>query len=134
LVPTGDVGKLIAQLGHQDPIERVSALYALARIEDTGIVRHITPLLEDSDAYIRTLAARILESMGARSSVQSLIAALGDTDGGVREAAVSALRAITKQEFRFDPRGRSGDRFDAVKRWQAWWQAHWKDFLYDSEE
>jgi hypothetical protein len=133
LLPSGEIGVLIAQLAHQDPIERVSALYALALVEDTGIVRHVTPLLKDPDAYLRTLAARILERMRARSAVQSLIEALGDTAVGVREAAVSALRVITEQQFRFDPRGRGNDRFEAVKRWNAWWEANWKSFLYSEE-
>jgi hypothetical protein len=133
LLPPGEVGELIAQLAHPDPIERVGALYALALTEDTGVVRHIVPLLKDPDAYIRTLAARILERRDARSAVQTLISALGDTDIGVREAAVSALRAITEQQFRFDPHGRSSDRFAAAKRWEDWWEDSWRVFLYNEE-
>jgi hypothetical protein len=130
LVPEGNLGTLVTQLTHPDPIERVSALYALAHVKDVGVVRHVTPLLEDKDLYIRTLTARVLERMGARSSVQSLIEALGDLDAGVREATVSALRSITSQQFQFDPRGPGGERFKATKRWQAWWTENWKEFLY----
>lgn len=133
LLPQGEVGELVAQLAHPDPIERVGALYALALVEDTGVVRHIVPLLNDPDAYIRTLAARILERRDARSAVQALIAALADTDLGVREASVSALRAITEQQFRFDPHGRTGDRFAAVQRWKGWWEGNWRAFLYSEE-
>ncbi len=134
LLPSGEVGQLIAQLGHEDPIERVSALYALALVEDEGIVRHITPLLQDADAYIRALAARILERAGARSAVQSLIDVLGDTDVGARESAVSALRAITGQDFRFDPRGPGSERFEAIKLWRRWWEENWRTFLYRQEQ
>lgn len=133
LVPEGDIGVLLAQLSHEDPIERVSALYALAHAEDVGVVRHVTPLLKDDDAYIRALSARILERMKARSSAQSLIEALGDVDVGVREAAVSALRAVTGRQFQFDPRGPGNERYAASKRWNAWWSDNWKTFLYQGE-
>ena len=133
ILPTGQVGEWVAQLGHPDAIERVTALFALATVEDTGIVRHITPLLEDEDAYIRALSARILERLDARSAVQDLIAVLGDVDVLVREAAISALRKISGQQFSFDPRGPGNDRFAAVKRWHSWWSENWKAFLYSEE-
>jgi len=65
--------------------------------------------------------------------VQSLIDALGDVDAAVREAAVGALRAITGRQFQFDPRGPGAERFEAVKRWKAWWAKDWKAFLYRGE-
>jgi len=133
LLPTGKVGELVAQLEHEDPIERVSALFALATVDEVGIVRHITPLLKDEDAYIRALSARILEKLDARSAVSDLVDALGDRDVLVREAAVSALRAISGQSFGFDPRGPGSERFEAVKRWKGWWGEAWKSFLYSEE-
>lgn len=133
LVPEGEIGQLVAQLSHEDPIERVSALFGLANVDDVGIVRHVTPLLSDADSYIRALSARILERMGARSSVLSLIEALGDSDVRVRSAAVAALRSITSKQFRFDPRGPGGERYAAVKRWNDWWDKNWKTFLYQGE-
>ncbi len=133
LLPEGEVGKLVAQLTHADPIERVSALYALANVTDVGVVRNVTPLLQDPDAYIRALSARILERMKARSAVQSLIEALGDVDVGVREAAVSALRTISSRQFQFDPRGPGGERYSATKRWKDWWADNWKTFLYQGD-
>ncbi len=133
VLPDGEVGDWIAQLAHQDPIERVGALYALAQVQDGGVVRHLVPLLEDGDAYIRSLTARILEKRDARSAVQALIERLGDTDVGVRSSAVSALRSITGQQFRFDPSGRGGDRFAAVRRWKDWWADNWNAFLYGED-
>jgi hypothetical protein len=130
LLPEGELGKIVAQLTHEDPIERVSALYALANVSEVGVVRHVIPLLEDSDGYIRALTARVLERGDARSSVQGLIKALDDSEPVVREAAVSALRAITSKQFQFNPRGPATERFKAVKRWNGWWNETWKDFLY----
>jgi hypothetical protein len=133
LIPTGEVGELMAQLAHPDPIERVSALYALALVDDPGVIRHLSPLLEDKDPYIRALTARLLEALNARSAVQGLIETLGDSDVLVREAAVSALREISGQQFAFDPRGPGDERYSAVKRWNAWWADNWKAFLYSED-
>lgn len=133
-LPEGEVGQLVAQLGHEDPIERVAALYGLALVEDPGIAGHVTPLLRDRDAYVRALSARILEQLEARSAVQPLIDALADPEVVVREAAVAALRHVTARQFGFDPRGPSGDRYAAARRWREWWAASWKTFLYADEE
>lgn len=132
-LPEGDVGQLIAQLAHEDPIERVAALYSLALVDDPGIVGHVTALLKDEDAYIRALSARILERLDARSAVQSLIDALADSEVTVREASVGALRSITGRQFAYDPRGPSGDRYASSKKWRAWWKENWKTFLYRGE-
>jgi len=132
-LPEGDVGKLIAQLAHEDPIERVAALYSLALLDDPGIVGHVTALLKDEDAYIRALSARILQRLDARSAVQSLIDSLSDTEVAVREASVGALRSITGRQFAYDPRGPSGDRYAAAKKWRGWWKENWKTFLYRGE-
>jgi len=127
------LGELVARLQDPDPVERVGALYALANVSDVGVVAHVIPLLEDHDKYIRALAARSLERLAARSAVQSLLVALEDADPDVREAAVSAARAITEQQFLFDPRGPRDERREAVGRWRSWWKANWKAFLYGEE-
>ncbi len=127
------LGELVARLQDSDPVERVGALYALAKVSDQGVVAHILPLLEDRDKYIRALAARSLERLDARSSVQSLLALLDDLDPDVRVAAVSALRAICEQQFLYDPRGPSDERAAAAARWREWWKANWKAFLYGEE-
>ncbi len=132
-LPEGEVGQLIAQLSHEDPIERVAALYSLALVDDPGIVGHVTALLKDDDAYIRALSARILQRLDARSAVQSLIDSLADPEVAVREAAVGALRSITARQFAYDPRGPSGDRYAAAKKWRGWWKENWKTFLYRGE-
>jgi hypothetical protein len=133
-LPEGEVGQLVAQLGHEDPIERVAALYSLALVEDPGIAGHLVPLLKDPDAYVRALSARILEQLEARSAVQPLIDALADPEVVVRQAAVTALRRITGRQFGFDPRGTSGERFAGARRWREWWAASWKTFLYGDGE
>lgn len=133
LLPDGELGQLVAQLQHEDAIERVSALFALANVSDVGVIRHVSGLLSDQDAYIRALAARVLERSNSRSATKSLIKALEDGDTNVRVAAVSALRAITAKQFRFDPQGPAGERFEGVKRWEAWWAENWKQFLYEGE-
>lgn len=134
LVPEGELGQIVGQLTHPNPIERVSALFALANVSEVGVIRHVSPLLEDTDGYIRALAARILERMDARSSVQALIKALDDSEVSVREASASALRAITAQRFQFDPQGPASQRFKGAKRWSDWWSENWKAFLYEEEE
>lgn len=129
-VPTS-VPELVGRLHDPDPVERVGALYALAKVSDLGVVSHVSPLLDDEDAYIRALAARTLERLEARAAVQPLLEALGDGDVLVREAAISALRSITGHQSLYDPRGTFEERQAAVERWRAWWRDHWQAFLYD---
>lgn len=133
-LPEGEVGVLVAQLAHEDPIERVAALYGLALSEDPGVAGHLTPLLADTDPYVRALSARILERLEARSAVQPLIDALADPEVVVREASVGALRHITGRQHGFDPRGSSGDRYLGARRWRDWWAANWKTFLYGADQ
>lgn len=127
------LAELVARLADEDPVERVGALYALTKVSDPGVISHVVPLLDDEDRYIRALAARSLERMEARSAVQSLLDALDDADATVRESVVSALRAITGEQFAFDPLGPLAERRQALARWQAWWAEHWKDFLYGED-
>ena len=127
------LAELVARLGDDDPVERVGALYALTKVSDPGVVSHVVPLLDDEDRYIRALSARTLERMEARSAIQSLLDALEDSDATVREAVVSALRAITGEQFGFDPLGPLAERKQATARWRAWWGEHWKDFLYGED-
>ena len=127
------LAELVARLADEDPVERVGALYALAKVSDRGVIAHVVPLLDDEDRYIRALAARSLERLDARSAVQSLLEALDDADPTVRESVVSALRAITGQQFAFDPLGPLPERREALGRWQAWWGTHWKEFLYGED-
>jgi hypothetical protein len=132
-LPTGELGELVEKLKHEDPIERVEALFALSGIDDPGIVRHLIVVLDDHDSYIRALAARILERMGARSSVQTLIVTLDDPDSIVRECAIGALRTITGEQLLFDPLAPREERLRAQERWLGWWKENWKGFLYEEK-
>lgn len=131
-VPEGDLATLVERLDDRDPIERVTALFRLAKVDDPGIVHHVIGRLEkDEDRYVRALSARILERVRARSAVPSLIEALEDPEPTVRECAVSALRAITSRTFLFDPLGPQDERLKAVVEWRRWWKENWKAFLYE---
>ncbi len=132
-LPAGDIGALVERLDHDDPIERVTALFRLATVDDPGIVRHVIERLEDRDRYIRALAARTLERLEARSAVPSLITALEDPESTVRECAVSALRTITGELFLFDPLGTREERLRVVVLWRKWWKENWKGFLYEED-
>ena len=114
-------------------MERVTALFRLATVDDPGIVRHVIERLGDRDRYIRALAARTLERLEARSAVPSLISALEDPESTVRECAVSALRTITGEQFLFDPLGTREERLRVVVLWRQWWKENWKGFLYEEE-
>jgi len=132
--PEGDLARLVERLQDPDPIERVTALFRLATVDDPGIVHHVIGRLEmDEDRYVRALSARILERVRARSAVPSLIEALEDPEPTVRECAVSALRGITSKTFLFDPLGPLEDRSKAVVEWRRWWRESWKAFLYEEE-
>jgi HEAT repeat protein len=62
--------------------------------ERDGAVPRLISLLSDSDAWVRTAAARALGELRNRSAVPALIGNLADADARVRELAVWALSEL----------------------------------------
>ena len=51
-----------------------------------------------------------------------LIDTLSDPAPSVRNAAVSSLRILTEQNFRFDPLAKEADRNKRIRAWRDWWE------------
>lgn len=66
-------------------------------IDPENVAGVLQPLLRHLDPAVRQEAARAAGSLGSPVLVFSLIQRLNDPDGGVRQAALRAVRAITNQ-------------------------------------
>ena len=120
---------LLADLQSDNPGIRLDAIYALGETRDPEVVPHLVPMLQDEDLFVRMATARMLEDLDARAAVPSLIDALEDDQSAVREAAMVALRALTGEEFGFEPVASPADRARRVKLWRDWWKKNGAAFL-----
>jgi hypothetical protein len=101
---------------------RWSAVTALGETKDPRVVPHLLAMLVDPDIFVRMATARILGDLRGSEAIGSLIDALEDEEPAVREAVVAALRAITGENFRFDPMANEAERARRVKAWRDWWK------------
>ncbi len=101
---------------------RWQAVQSLGGARDPAVVEILAPMLRDADIFVRMATARVLGDLGARSAVPALIDALEDSEASVREAADVALRAISEQDFQFDPGAKDAERQKRVKAWRDWWK------------
>lgn len=91
---------LANQLDSANPTVRRNAAWAIGELtnmrpgERDGAAPRLISLLTDSDAWVRTAAARSLGELRTRSAVPALIANLADADPRVRELAVWALSEL----------------------------------------
>ncbi|MBM3977094.1 MAG: hypothetical protein FJ299_08905 [Planctomycetes bacterium] len=122
---------LVRLLGDPSPTERWSAVDGLGRVLAEGeaaVVPYLLPMLDDSDTFVRMVAARIFGDARTVAAVDALIDALEDGEPSVREAALVALRSITARDHGFDPLGSDVDRAKKVKAWRDWWKKAAADF------
>ena len=101
---------------------RWSAVTALGETKDPRVVPHLLAMLEDPDIFVRMATARILGDLHGEAAIPSLIDTLEDEEPAVREAVVAALRAITGENFRFDPMANDAERARRVRAWRDWWK------------
>jgi hypothetical protein len=94
---TSVVDALKEQLLGKDRQTSATAAQALADLGEAGLAPLKDALRKHPDKEVRLLAARTLETMGAKAKGAVLllqVAARSDTDDAVRAAAAQALRAI----------------------------------------
>lgn len=94
----------------------------LGHTGDPGVVPYIIPVLKDVDTFVRMEAARVLGNFQETSAVGPLIDALEDEAEVVRGEAVTSLRKITGENFRFDPQAKESERNKRVRSWRDWWE------------
>jgi HEAT repeat protein len=87
---SGDVATAAAGLDDDDPAVRVAALGAMARLHElTG--SHLRAALADAEPAVRIRAAEECARLADPATTPALVAALGDADDTVVEAAAHAL-------------------------------------------
>jgi hypothetical protein len=85
-------------------------------------VRVIKEKTKDDRAEVRAATARVIASKGLKLG-NELIDLLGDDNGGVREAAHTALVKLSKgTDFGPAKDATTEEREAAVKKWRAWWE------------
>ena len=82
---------------HRDPAVLNAALTALVRAS-RDVVPALLPLMDSSDADVRTYAALALGLLEDRRAVPRLVRALGDDDANVRFHAIEALGRVASRE------------------------------------
>ena len=134
------------RLKDKDVDIRRSAAFALARINDPGVVASLVSLKADPDGTIREQVATALTASKHAEADKILVAYLDDTHIGTRKAAVNGLRLRkytgALQKLRFLMENRSPEVRRAVVRatvelagaagWEKW-QKVWSARLYDQD-
>jgi hypothetical protein len=98
----------------------------LGHTADPAVVPFIIPVLQDVDTFVRMEAARVLGNFTETSAISPLIDTLDDQAEIVREAAVSSLRKITGENFRYDPQAKEAERTKRARAWRDWWDKQQK--------
>jgi hypothetical protein len=109
-----------------------SAYAALGATRDSRLVEaiHAVPAAAGGeDVDLKYERARALVRLGDYAVVPHLIAGLRDERPLTRALCSQTLIEATHENFQFDPRGEEPAREEAVKRWEAWWNAREGDPL-----
>ena len=86
---------LKAALGHGDPVHRLMAARALAKISPPEAASHLLPLLDDADTSVSLTAVQLLGDVGDRESLTRLASVRDSHDEpSIREGAAAAIREI----------------------------------------
>ena len=113
---------LVDDLASTNSGVRWNAVEDLGHTADPEVVPHLLPVLDDEDTFVRMAAARVLGDLGSDTAVGPLIDTLSDPAPSVRDAAVSSLRLLTQENFRYDPLGKEADRNKRIRAWRDWWE------------
>ncbi len=77
--------------------------------------------LQAEDPALRIQAAKKAAQNDDRQAVGLLIDRLTDPEADVRLFSHMALQKITGQDFGWRPWEPADDRYEAARRWRAWW-------------
>ncbi|NUP96559.1 MAG: hypothetical protein HUU28_10395 [Planctomycetaceae bacterium] len=72
--------------------------------------------------------------MGRQGDTRVDHAQLENRSLGLRTAADSALRSITRQPFLYDPWANDSTRSLGPAEWRAWWSSSWRKFLFHAAQ
>jgi hypothetical protein len=107
------LGILNALLKSPQPQVRSRAVFALGKYGGIKQVEPIQSALSDADENVREDVVEALRLLKEKPAWAGLLKATTDENYRVRNAAMDALRQLTKQKYDNDP-----------KKWQEWWASH----------
>ena len=113
---------LIAGLGHNKSLIRQCACIGLGRLGDKANGEKLKIALTDADPIVRRYAAEALAKLDYKAAVPDLLMALEANVAGAY--IVRALRALTGEDFGFDPDAPLIKRQEAIERGFGWVAAH----------
>jgi hypothetical protein len=95
------------------------ALAGCVASDDTSLTLY--EQLQAEDPALRIQAAKKAAQREDRQAVGLLIDRLTDPEADVRLFSHLALQKITGQDFGWRPWEPGDDRYEAARRWRAWW-------------
>ncbi|MCU0727508.1 MAG: HEAT repeat domain-containing protein [Planctomycetes bacterium] len=118
--PAVDPEPWLDLLADPDPGVRLSALVALAPVEDPRVATEAIRLLADSDAVVRGEAAKLVGDRREAAGIPGLLLLLSDGSARVRARAHRALEAISGRDLAgYDPVAPEAEREAAAAALRA---------------
>ncbi len=96
----------------------VSVAAALSKLKGYRPDEAFAPFLVDASSKARALACVVFSRTGSRVSIPILVPLLEDPEAAVREEAIEALYAITREDFGFEADAPDSERAPAVEKWR----------------
>ncbi len=113
---------------------RLSAVIAVRTFEFREFGGDVAGMLEDASDAVIIEAMRALGVLGTRSAVGPMVKILvkphpeSDNPEAVQDAAATALKGITGQDFGVVTARTDGERLAAIDAWRSWWEKNRADW------
>jgi len=120
LSATSDIPELRARLGTTDAALRRGAVAGLIAVTPGEGLAEFKRLLNDPQEPVALEAARGLINRGERGALGALVDRLSRPEAAVRVSALGYLRAVTRQDFGFDPYDPPQQQTTALAAWKSW--------------
>jgi HEAT repeat protein len=119
-----DVPRVLAVVKDLD-LKAVGPVLELARKSLSAARPHadsIAYFIDRNDADLRMQVAKFLGELGVRTPavINGLVRSLDDSELSVRQAAFTALKFYSNQEFGYKPDVEPKARREAIVKWKAW--------------
>jgi len=119
VVHTQALAAAIPQLG---PEMQTKARDALAERLTRMTADTLRERLDDADPEIRRAAVLACALKGSRDHFPELVVLLGDSEPMVADAALTALKRLTKEDFGPKANATESEWLQAIAAWHAWWK------------
>ena len=126
LAVKSDKGTAVVHEALEDIFDGPTLMLAVRYLGQYGkpvVVKSLVSFLNDRDAGVRREAARVMveRNIKTRDSIANLVYLLKDDAESVRHEAHEALKKLTSQDFKFDPRELDAEKArPALEKWEKW--------------